>query len=114
MTLGREASPRGVFDEFDRLWEEQTKENIAQEVEEKTREAESEIQRLEGVLEDDPNNPGAGSIKNRIEELQEEISTQQERLTAPIKKPSEFMSDEQIEYHMKRLMGEGGTPSGPL
>ena len=85
--------------EFDRYWVAKSKEGVAGEVAKNTAKDRIELDRLRKMISDDPGNPAIGSIKDQAARIEARIAEEQKRLTAPIKKPSEFMDQAQYRWH---------------
>ena len=92
-------------EEFDEYWVDEAKKYLAS----KVAKINAEIKRLEKEIKDDPNNPINSIAKSNIEKLKADLLAENERLVSPIKKPSEFMDDNQYRWHqgIDKALAEG-------
>ncbi len=98
--------------EFDRQWVETTRAELQQEVTRNVARLTQERGRLASLLERDPSNPGNGQIRDAIKAADEQIAAEQARLSAPIKRPSEFMSPAQLKSYTEEAAQSEAAPAG--
>ena len=91
--------------EFDEYWIENGKRSIEADISK----LQGEIQRLKSEIESDPNNPINATVEKNIKILQSQI---EEKQKLELNKPSEFMDEKQLRWHMgvDKAIKEGRLP----